>query len=123
MVSSLATASPTMPPPMIPAVRAFLVTQPPAVHPSSRDLVELSVSLRPGRGDGGLGANRGARATEQDGCNGQGEQGDRCAGPQAPLETAGQRDVYRLALAEQGGEAGGGHRRGQRDADRPAELL
>src|SRR5580693_7462451 len=108
MVSSLATASPTMPPPITAVPRALLVIQPPAVQSSSRDLVELSVSLRPGRWDSGVEAGRGGRAAEQDGRHGQGEQGDRSAGPQAPPETAGQRDVGRLALAEQGGEAGGG---------------
>src|SRR6516162_268991 len=49
MVSSRATASPTIPPPITAAARAFLVIQrPPAVRSPSRDLLELSVLCGPG---------------------------------------------------------------------------
>src|SRR6266513_1368327 len=69
-----------------------------------------------------LDASRGSRATKKDDRR-QGEQADRCADPERPLEAACERDVRGLAVAGQNVEVRCGDRRCDRDADRPAELL
>ena len=61
-------------------------------------------------------------ADEEEGDRDRG-QADQAAGPERPLEAAGQCRGRRGALVEQGAGVGGGDRGRYRDADRPAELL
>src|SRR6516164_705680 len=87
-----------------------------------RDLVGSFGYLE--RWDGTVEAGGAPRAADkQSGRDREGEQGDRSANPQGQVEAVGQRDVDGLALTEQGAQAGGGDRGGDRDTERPAELL
>src|SRR5258706_10492387 len=85
----------------------------------------------PGSGRYGLGLPDGCAgyclgqlvaADEEEGDRDRG-QADQAAGPERPVEAAGESRGRRGSLVEQGREAGGGDRGRHRDADRTAELL
>src|SRR5258708_34661406 len=95
------------------------VARPGQVAALSRDLLDPVCGFRwLGRWDGTVEVGGGRSAAQDGGCGPEGEQGDRSADPQGPVEAAGQRDVGGLSLAEQGAHVGGGDRRCDRDAER-----